>query len=79
MVGYMRVSTAEQSIDLQRDALLAAGVEAERIYEGKCSGSVADRPGLSRALDVARAGDALGSRLIQHHPCRNAASATAGA
>lgn len=59
LVGYMRVSTAEQSLALQRDALLAVGVEAERIYEDKCSGSVADRPGLARALDVARAGDAL--------------------
>lgn len=59
LVGYMRVSTAEQSLALQRDALLAAGVEAERIYEDTCSGAVADRPGLARALDVVRAGDAL--------------------
>ena len=54
----MRVSTAEQSLALQRDALLAAGVEPERIYEDTCSGTVADRPGLARALDVVRAGDA---------------------
>ncbi len=59
LVGYTRVSTAEQSLALQRDALLAAGVEAERIYEDTCSGAVADRPGLARALDVVRAGDAL--------------------
>ena len=59
LVGYMRVSTAEQSLALQRDALLAAGVEQERIYEDTCSGTVADRPGLARALDVVRAGDAL--------------------
>ena len=59
LVGYTRVSTAEQSLDLQRDALLAAGVDAERIYQDACSGTVADRPGLARALDVVRAGDAL--------------------
>ena len=59
LVGYMRVSTAEQSLALQRDALLAAGIEPERIYEDTCSGTVADRPGLVRALDVVRAGDAL--------------------
>ena len=55
----MRVSTAEQSLALQRDALLSAGIVPERIYEDTCSGSVADRPGLSRALEVLRAGDAL--------------------
>ena len=33
LVGYMRVSTAEQNLALQRDALLAAGVAPERIYE----------------------------------------------
>lgn len=57
LVGYMRVSTAEQSLALQRDALAAAG--CERFYEDTCSGTVADRPGLARALDVLRAGDAL--------------------
>jgi len=55
----MRVSTAEQSLALQRDALLATGVAPERIYDDTCSGTVADRPGLARALDVLRAGDAL--------------------
>ncbi len=56
-VGYMRVSTAEQNLDLQRDALRAAG--CERLYDDNCSGSVVDRPGLSLALDQLRAGDAL--------------------
>ena len=59
LVGYMRVSTAEQNLALQRDALLAAGVASERIYEDTCSGAVTSRPGLTRALDVAREGDAL--------------------
>ena len=59
LVGYMRVSTAEQNLALQRDALLAAGVVPERVYEDTCSGTVTSRPGLARALDVAREGDAL--------------------
>lgn len=59
LVGYMRVSTAEQNLALQRDALLAAGVAPERIYDDTCSGIVTNRPGLARALDVARADDAL--------------------
>jgi DNA invertase Pin-like site-specific DNA recombinase len=56
LVGYMRVSTSEQNVALQRDALEAAG---ERLYEDTCSGSVTDRPGLARALDNLRRGDAL--------------------
>ena len=55
----MRVSTAEQNLAHQRDALLAAGIAPRRIYEDTCSGAVSNRPGLGRALDVAREGDAL--------------------
>ena len=55
----MRVSTAEQNLALQRDALLAAGLAPERIYEDTCSGTGTNRPGLARALDVAREGDTL--------------------
>lgn len=57
LVGYMRVSTAEQTMALQRDALRDAG--CERVYDDTCSGSVTDRPGLARALDTLREGDAL--------------------
>ena len=59
LVGYMRVSTVDQNLGLQRDALIAAGVSPDRIYEDVCSGRAADRPGLTRALDVARDDDAL--------------------
>ena len=59
LVGYMRVSTAEQNLALQRDALLAAGVAPGRVYEDTCSGTVTNRPGLARALEVVRDGDAL--------------------
>ena len=48
----MRVSTGEQNLDLQRDALERAG--CERIYDDVCSGRATDRPGLAKALDVAR-------------------------
>jgi DNA invertase Pin-like site-specific DNA recombinase len=57
LVGYMRVSTAEQNLALQRDAL--EGMGCERLYEDICSGAVTDRPGLTKALDQLRAGDAL--------------------
>lgn len=59
LIGYMRVSTADQNLGLQCDALVAAGVSPDRIYEDVCSGRATDRPGLARALDVARDGDAL--------------------
>jgi hypothetical protein len=53
LVGYMRVSTAEQNLTLQRDALEDVG--CERLYEDICSGAVIDRPGLAKALDQLRA------------------------
>lgn len=57
LIGYMRVSTGEQSLDLQRDALARLG--CNRVYDDVCSGRAIERPGLSKALDVAREGDAL--------------------
>ena len=57
LIGYMRVSTGEQSLDLQRDALNK--ISCERIYEDVCSGRVTDRPGLKMAMEMARDGDAI--------------------
>ena len=57
LVGYMRLSTAEQNLALQRDALESAG--CERLYEDTCSGPITERPGLARALDQFRRDDAL--------------------
>lgn len=54
-IGYARVSTQDQHLALQRDALTAAG--CERIYEDVVSGSREQRPGLERALEMLRRGD----------------------
>jgi DNA invertase Pin-like site-specific DNA recombinase len=57
LIGYARVSTADQNLDLQRDALKRAG--CGRIFEDKASGSRTDRPGLADALSHLRDGDTL--------------------
>jgi DNA invertase Pin-like site-specific DNA recombinase len=61
LVGYMRVSTDgdRQSLDLQRDALLAAGVDVRHLFEDRASGNRGDREGLNRALAFLRPGDCL--------------------
>jgi DNA invertase Pin-like site-specific DNA recombinase len=61
LVGYMRVSKADgsQSTDLQRDALLAAGVDPDALYEDKASGKADDRPQLAACLKALRPGDTL--------------------
>lgn len=56
-IGYARVSSDDQNLDLQQDALKQAG--CERIYAEKESGGKADRPELLRLLDSLRAGDTL--------------------
>lgn len=60
-LGYARVSTGDQSLDQQLDALTAAGVESNRVYTDKLSGTSTRerRPGLAALLDYARAGDAI--------------------
>ncbi len=52
LVGYMRVSTNgdRQVLDLQRDALLSAGVDERHLFEDRATGSRGDRTGLAKAL-----------------------------
>ena len=57
LIGYARVSTEDQNLDLQRDALETAG--CEQIYTDRVSGTKARRPGLEQALSHLRAGDTL--------------------
>jgi len=57
LIGYARVSTAEQNLDLQQDALQKAG--CERIFTDTASGAKSDRPGLAAALAYLRDGDVL--------------------
>ena len=57
LIGYARVSTHDQNLDLQRDALRAAG--CERLYEDRLSGAASARPGLEKLREVLRAGDTL--------------------
>jgi DNA invertase Pin-like site-specific DNA recombinase len=61
LIGYMRVSKADgsQVLDMQRDALIAAGVTTEHIYEDLASGSLDERPGLASCLKALRHGDTL--------------------
>jgi DNA invertase Pin-like site-specific DNA recombinase len=60
-LGYARVSTGHQSLDQQIDALIAAGVDANRVYSDKLSGTSTreHRPGLAALMDYAREGDAI--------------------
>ncbi len=57
LIGYARVSTTEQNLDLQKDALTAIG--CKRIFTDTASGARAERPGLTSALEQCRAGDTL--------------------
>lgn len=57
LIGYARVSTSEQRLDLQQDALRAVG--CEQVFTDMASGAKAERPGLVAALAACRAGDIL--------------------
>jgi len=57
LIGYARVSTQDQNLELQRQALTAAG--CAKIYEDAMSGLRADRPGLAAAIEQLREGDTL--------------------
>jgi DNA invertase Pin-like site-specific DNA recombinase len=57
LIGYARVSTRDQNLELQREALERAG--CEKIFEDKVSGARAEKPGLAKVLELLRKGDSL--------------------
>lgn len=61
LFGYMRVSTADerQSVDLQHDALIKAGVDPRHLFQDRVSGAKTERPGLRKCLADMRDGDTL--------------------
>lgn len=61
LIGYVRVSKRDgsQVFDLQRDALVSAGVDEDRIYEDLASGRKDDRPGLKECLKALQPGNTL--------------------
>ena len=57
LIGYARVSTQDQNLDLQLEALTKAG--CKKVFDDKISGSRAERPGLTKALELLHEGDTL--------------------
>jgi Site-specific recombinases, DNA invertase Pin homologs len=57
LIGYARVSTVGQSLEVQREKLVAAGVDHDHLFEEKRSGLDSDRPQLKEAIRFARKGD----------------------
>jgi len=57
LIGYARVSTQDQNLELQTEALTKAG--CKKIFQDKISGSRAERPGLAKAQEALREGDTL--------------------
>ena len=68
LIGYARVSKADgsQLLDLQRDALIDAGVAAQRIYEDRASGRKDHRPGLNAGLKALQSGQHI--RRVEARP-----------
>ena len=59
MYGYARVSTDDQNLSLQIDALIRFGVQPDDIYSDETSGAKAERPDLEKCMSVLRPGDTL--------------------
>ncbi len=58
-VGYARVSTDDQNLSLQIDALTKHGIPRSNIFMDKISGAKSDRPGLAKCIDTLQSGDVL--------------------
>lgn len=57
LIGYARVSTQDQNLELQREALTKAG--CQKVFEDKVGGSRTERPGLTKTMEMLREGDTL--------------------
>jgi len=57
LIGYARVSTQDQNLELQQEALTKDG--CQKVFEDTVNGTRADRPGLAKAMEMLREGDAL--------------------
>jgi DNA invertase Pin-like site-specific DNA recombinase len=72
LICYMRVSTGgdRQVLDVQRDALLATGVDERQLFEDRASGSRDDRTGLAKALAFLKPGDSSQASKPPTNPAR---------
>lgn len=59
LIGYARVSTTDQNLNRQIDALIEVGVDAKNIFQEKITGTKKDRPELMRMLSILREGDVV--------------------
>ena len=59
LIGYARVSTGEQDVQLQLDALQQEGCDAANIFVDQVSGARSDRPGLEACITALKPGDTL--------------------
>ena len=59
LIGYVRVSTDDQNLNLQKDALIKYGVDERNIFSDKTSGSIDKRIGLDKAIEFLKDGDTL--------------------
>ena len=59
LIGYVRVSTDDQNLNLQKDALMKYGVDERNIFSDKTSGSKDKRVGLDKAIEFLKDGDTL--------------------
>lgn len=77
LVGYARVSTQDQKLEFQREALAKAG--CQKLFEDKASGTLAESLGLVRTLEMLREGDTLAVWKLDRLSHRNGARADGGA
>ncbi len=64
--GYARVSTDDQDLSLQIDALVRCGIAKQNIFMDKISGAKSDRPGLGQCMEVLQPGDILVVWRLDH-------------